>query len=372
MNHPRRAAFSEVTLDNLFLWCDAAVATHQPYPSRSNRRLIVPIANKVANVCTAFFFPPPSRLAFRARHLFEKDIRPDCMVSPALLDLLAPVAEGISIAALIGTPGPFRKLTCLILNAEGNPDLIAKIGGGPIVEGLLQNEANWISRLSSEPKTAVHVPSFVALLKNERYVALVQTILSGAPPPRYLTSVHADFIKAFHAGATVGHFVESPMHEAIYTSHSVTKSRLAAQWKVRWEQAIRRLTASGDFRHQLLAPAHRDFTRWNMREKDGKLHVYDWEFASQGYVPLYDLLHYNLLPSALRGRRISYGSVLRSLDKFVLRNGLPPDYMKGAATQTLAYLLDVSLFYMASHEERVANDKVVNAYGHLIDEILRG
>jgi hypothetical protein len=97
--------------------------------------------------------------------------------------------------------------------------------------------------------------------------------------------------------------------------------------------------------------------------------VFDWEFARDGYVPLYDLYHYHLMPIAVR-KHISMGQARCALRSVVHETeGLPggADKRRHAAAQMLAYLLDVCLFYLESNNGDDHGDMVVLRYGKLID-----
>ena len=60
--------------------------------------------------------------------------------------------------------------------------------------------------------------------------------------------------------------------------------------------------------------AHRDFVPWNIRHDGGKLFIFDWEYATDGYTPTYDVFHYCLMPIVLR-RPPGIRDVVKVLDE---------------------------------------------------------
>ena len=73
-----------------------------------------------------------------------------------------------------------------------------------------------------------------------------------------------------------------------------------------WDERVRKGLALLEYKvgvGVLMSRAHRDMVPWNMR-LDGKkeIHVFDWEYSEQEYLPLYDFFHFLLMPKALSGR----------------------------------------------------------------------
>src|SRR5690606_7709614 len=70
---------------------------------------------------------------------------------------------------------------------------------------------------------------------------------------------------------------------------------------------LEKLAEQKDF----LGPAvlsHGDFTPWNTFFVDGKLYVFDWEYADRGYPAGYDAIHF-LLSLAKRKRQPAFNKI---------------------------------------------------------------
>jgi hypothetical protein len=76
---------------------------------------------------------------------------------------------------------------------------------------------------------------------------------------------------------------------------------LTAAWSRRIEKAMLRIEQSLAGPPIPLVVAHNDFTGWNTRIERGVAKVFDWEYANDEQLPLFDPLHFALAPMALHG-----------------------------------------------------------------------
>src|SRR5690606_9145856 len=71
-------------------------------------------------------------------------------------------------------------------------------------------------------------------------------------------------------------------------------------WKGHYEDALTLLEQALGDRELEFSLAHRDFTPWNTRATtDGEIYAFDWEFAEQGYIELYDYFHFHFMTHLL-------------------------------------------------------------------------
>lgn len=88
---------------------------------------------------------------------------------------------------------------------------------------------------------------------------------------------------------------------------------------------------------------HCDFTPWNMIETDGRLFVFDWEYASLSYPPGLDRWHY-LIQTALFEQRLPAERILEKMASHCREESLQ------------LYLLEVICRFAAREEGRFSGD----------------
>ena len=85
---------------------------------------------------------------------------------------------------------------------------------------------------------------------------------------------------------------------------------------------------------------HGDFTTWNMYEQNGKLFVFDFEYASFGYPKYFDYFHYELL-KWIYSKKLSTEAIWKLLQELICsladRFSLPGDE---AALYCMGYILE--------------------------------
>jgi hypothetical protein len=277
--------------------------------------------------------------------------------------------QAVTIAR-IGTPGPYTKNTVLFMHPEGEPLAIAKVGSSEAAAALLCNEARWLKRLAQTP-LAGQVPTLIDMVERADACVLVESAGVGEPgSSRRPQPGHIQFLAQLQQATdpALG-FAGSAMQATLHETVAALSGKLSDEWQRRAEVALRQVDAQLGESGLPMVAAHRDFAGWNMLESGARLFVFDWEFAREGYVPLYDLYHYHLMPTAVR-KDVSLGQVRSAIRNVVHEaEGLPDGAGKSqyAAAQMLAYLLDVCLFYLESNNGADQGDMVVLRYGKLID-----
>jgi hypothetical protein len=143
------------------------------------------------------------------------------------------------------------------------------------------------------------------------------------------------------------------------------------RWQDRIDRALRRLEAAFSRSPILMTAAQNDFTPWNIRLGGSLAHVFDWEYAADQYLPLFDPLHFVLLPLALK-RRPTAGMERRLREVLVVCHGwFGSSTCHHAEAQALAYLVNLATLYLWSVRGDGIDDPVVESYAALIDRLLR-
>jgi hypothetical protein len=120
-----------------------------------------------------------------------------------------------------------------------------------------------------------------------------------------------------------------------------------------------------------LSLAHGDFAPWNTRLGPSSLFVFDWERASEGMSPLYDVFNFQALQAALQGRR---GGVRDRRFLLTLLDALWPEGRERLPLLYLAYLAHVTLLYSEAQSlaPGVGERKVWGWFAQQIENVLKG
>jgi hypothetical protein len=271
-----------------------------------------------------------------------------------------------------GAAGPWSKDTILILDKKGaKPLYFVKAGAGAAVDSLLQNEADWLCRLRDDKSLAKHVPGIVAHRSGEDLCFVAQYPVSGNLEFS-LGSLQLDFLRKLQ-----GHSLQRMRFEDSNLSHSINArladldGHLTDAWSNRIKKAMRKITESFSDTPILLVAAHNDFTPWNIRLENGCAYVFDWEYAASERLPLFDPLHFALLPLALRGRP-TIKMIQSMYETFQLtKKWLGNDLCYQMQIQALAYLVNLCILYLWSECGKPNSSPVLKSYEQIIDYACR-
>lgn len=341
--------------------------THFGYPSR-NARFMLPVDRVLAKRGLRRALSLRQRIKLALEHLSARRAAPYAETAlMAQVRMLANQPEAPSMISL-GTPGPYNKQTILFLDAEGQPVSVAKISATQAAGVLVAREAEWLRWLQGVQALSGTVPRLLAESSLGEVHVLVQSSFCGEAVSSDLRPAQLRFLARLHqASRQKATYSESPMRDAMQRRLEALSSTLSPAWLQRSERILAHLDARFATVTLPLVLAHRDFSAWNMRRHQEEVFVFDWEYASLGYIPMYDLFHYLLMPIAQR-RAVSSAQARQLVAEAErrYRAGIAPDSF-APDVQFLAYLLDLCLFYLESNGGRDEGDRIVARYGSLID-----
>lgn len=348
--------------------------SHCSYPNSYEERFIVPLEKRLRRIGLTFFMSFKKRLALRfksLRSIWSKGAKRNFRETH-VMTAIKQMAGDLSLRSVvsIGTPGPLSKNAVLLLREDGTPVAVAKIGVTPKAKQQVRKEAHWLRLLADEPTITRWTPALIAEGEVDGACVLIQSICSGRIAGSRLSLEHLKFLRLFQTlFADRDTFQNSVMQQEITRRFQSLESRLSPEWSSRARLAIQNLETGLKDVSVMTVAAHRDFAPWNMRVQNGRLCLFDWEYASKGYLPLYDLFHFHLLPIATRSA-ISQKR-LNLIIKVVKECGKAlddaPQKLQAIEVQLLAYLIDVALFYLETNDGRHTGDRVVHCFGGLID-----
>lgn len=341
-------------------------------PSKESPRWLVPSIPKLRKHSFALYSPHTLRGRV-AKRLLEFGLPRGEPVDVAEAEKLgntfaAALGQPVHMAISIGTPGAYQKLTALVMSTNGQVLAYAKVGRwAPAIESLT-NEARVLSMLWTKPGLRAFVPQ---VLLWER--ARDQAVLLLTPGPdqvglRRFTTHHERFAAALDQefGETAV-FRSSRMWRTVLATFAAIQPMLEQGWRTRFQRSIELIERDLAPYAVRLGLAHRDFTPWNIRHnRDGGLFVFDWEFAAEGYIRDYDYLHFHAMQAALKGRQLKDRGAKRRHSGLLGRPG------PHARCTFLAYLLDLSLFYLHARlsSPTLGDDQVTRWSGQQMDYLL--
>jgi len=264
-----------------------------------------------------------------------------------------------------GTPGPCSKDTVLFTNAESKLVSVVKVSESVKAKNLLQSEKVFLANFRDDVLFHNIVPEIKrsGVCNNLYYIE--QTALQCRPIPNNDCDIYIfNFLDVLHnKSKKLIKLKDSFFYQNITNFRSQTYEGLSENWKGRVDKSfeiIEREIYAFD-----MVYSHRDFTPWNMGVNISKnLCVFDWEYSKAEYFPLIDYFHFYIMPMALNGE----ASVLE-IKKFIDDKKSKIDSISNekVTIQLLAYLLDLSLFYISTRDNFKEVGKVEQQYGNLID-----
>jgi hypothetical protein len=271
-----------------------------------------------------------------------------------------------------GAAGPLSKDTILILDKKGaKPLYFVKAGAGAAVDSLLRNEADWLRRLRDDTSLAKHVPGMVAHRSGEDFCFVAQYPVSGNLEFS-LGALQLDFLRKLQKYSLQPmRFEDSNLFHSINSRMADLDGHLTDAWSNRIKKAMRRITESFSDTPILLVAAHNDFTPWNIRLENSCAYIFDWEHAANEQLPLFDPLHFVLLPLALRSRPTI--KMVQSIDDTLQlsKRWLGNDLCYQMQTQALAYLVNLCILYLWAESGKPDSSPVLKSYERIIDYACR-
>jgi len=201
--------------------------------------------------------------------------------------------NNVELSYYQGTKGPREKQTVQVTR---NNSVIAyiKLAEREDAKKLVLNEYSTFQKFTNKPLESVEVPENVRLEDTGKYSFLYQQAPKNKSGSNYLSQKELlDYVKeisgynksSLHINSLISSdSVPYYTHEELYLRDALV------QW-VSENFGIKDISAHF---------AHGDFVKWNiLRLKDGRPYVFDWEYSSDTFPALFDILHYMIIPSAL-------------------------------------------------------------------------
>jgi hypothetical protein len=353
---------------------DQSIGTHLALRWKGRVRYTIPREKAGQRACWKVFRPGKLEIPLRAMASLPRILGSvGCVESEKLAlirDAIGNVA-GLSCCRA-GAEGVWSKDTILLLNEKtAEPLCIVKAGTGEAVDSLLRNEANWLRTLRDQAPLVGHIPELIAYRSGKDLSFVAQCALPGNLDFR-LGELHFEFLRRLQTYSIQPmRYEDSQLYRTLNSRVKALCGLLTEAWSARLERAMRRIEESLSGSPVLLVAAHNDFTPWNIRVKHNLAYVFDWEYAAIEQLPLFDPLHFVLMPMALRSRSTS--KMIQSMHNTLrlCREQLGAEQCYEPGTQALAYMMNLCTLYLWGDPGRSPSHPALTCYARAIDDICR-
>lgn len=275
--------------------------------------------------------------------------------------------KDLLFAVSLGPPGPHRKPVLQVMTPSGQVLGYAKVGWNEATRGLVQNEVRVLQMLQDEDLPFT-VPRVLYSGDNGAHTLCVQGSPRGGrrPAPPELTT---EYVEVLCALARKG-FSRRLLNESRFWKCIIERVQRVenAYWRHALHRALEAIHEDWRDREVPFHFAHGDFAPWNALVVDGRLHLFDWEYAQEETPAGYDLFHF-LVQTAW----LVEGLKPRKIVEVVLTRTMEPSaeaYWKCADVQTSdiprlfrIYLLDRLSFSSATEPLALGNLRALLTMG---------
>jgi hypothetical protein len=361
-------------VSDLYRTQDQSMATHLALRWKGRVRYTIPHESAGQQMCWKIFRPGklglPLRAMARLPRLFGST---NCGEGAEIASMREATGGDAGLSCCrAGSEGSWTKETVLLLNKKTiEPLFLVKTGAGTTIDSLLQNEADWLRKLQDEKSLADHVPELVALRSGEDRSFIAQSVLLGKFDMR-LGDLHLEFLKKLQRYSLQSvRYEDSVLYRTLNSRLADLDGSLPEAWSTRIETAMKRIEESLSDAQVPLVAAHNDFNPWNIGLHENRAYVFDWEFAANGQMPLFDPLHFVLMPLGLWSRPTAR-IVQRMHETLQLcQQRLGKELCYEGQTQALAYLVNLCTLYLGQFRGASDSSPLLGSYGLVIDQMCR-
>ena len=207
--------------------------------------------------------------------------------------------ESQAVFALsLGTEMRFRKITVQVMRPDGEILGYVKLPLTDAAVERVRHEAETLNHLWSFPALRAHIPRVLYSGEWRNGYILFQSGGPTRPGPVQFNRQCEEFLQLLWGIQTT----EKPGHvlwEEVAARWRKAEPGLSSGWRALGEAALAKAKRELDGVMVPYGVAHGDFAPWNTRVGEGRLYVFDWEFASWEAPTLWDIFHFKTQVGAL-------------------------------------------------------------------------
>ncbi len=257
----------------------------------------------------------------------------------------------------LGTSGPYRKPVIQVITLDGKILGYVKVGWNEATSKLVRHETQILKTLAQSLLLSFIVPRVLHNSYWDDHFICIQSA------PEVISEESPKELKVIHLGALKELATFRMKRMSLQKSHFWTtlKQRVKrvtnAYYKSVLERGIVTLEVEIGKRFLPFHFRHGDFTPWNTKWVEGRLFIFDWEYASEEASPGWDLFHF-LIQSMLLLHRSSIGKIYQAFQEAQTSRYWVERYLKALDLGSewvrpllLAYLLDIFSFRVTEDGE---------------------
>ena len=345
--------------------------THLALHWKGRVRYIVPRKLAGQQACWRVFQPGRLGIPMRAMALLPRlSGATGCVESENLALIRESIGKEAGLSSSrAGAPGPWYKETILFLDQRDEPLYLVKAGAGEEVDALLQNEANWLRTLRDQPSLVGHIPELVTHRSGSDLCFVGQRVVSGSIEFQ-LGQRQLDFLRKLQESSfQTMRYEDSRLYRNLSLRMNELSEALTPAWSTRLKAGMGRIRNSLSGAPILLVAAHNDFTPWNVRLERGVAKVFDWEYADSEQLPLFDPLHFVLMPMALNSQPTIKMVQMMEATLQRCQTWMGPERCYEDKAQALAYLLNLCTLYHWGARGEINSHPAFDSYARMIDHL---
>jgi thiamine kinase-like enzyme len=212
--------------------------------------------------------------------------------------------EATSFAYFTGTDSPHRKVAVQVMDERGLLKGFAKVSRNPQVGALLAHEAGTLDYLQGLDLRTAYTPKVLFFAQQEESSLLVTDTLktSRTASTTEFTLAHRAFVEELAQKTAPPQPVRlGDLANSYRVRFSRIQSNLEGRWVRRLDDAICALESEPGLELRACF-SHGDFTPWNSFLSNGRLYVFDWEYAEQTLPSSNDIIHFLLNEARTRSQ----------------------------------------------------------------------
>lgn len=286
------------------------------------------------------------------------------------------LGKTLAIAAILrGTPGAYQKFTVLLLDANKQPAVCLKMAKHELAQRALHNEAERLRELQQMAPLHGHVPEIQGRFACGSWQCLALSYGAGRVSTGAMEGSTLQFLSTLRqASQTEKRVADCAWWATVNETAEKLRESLLPAWRTRYQDALAIVHNQLANQTVVMCAGHGDFAPWNMRVRDNRLFVFDWEAARREVPCWFDCFHFLAIQAAL-----AKGDVGRQ-QQFNWQNNAAMIWLVATNPQMasqwrllcIAYLLDISLYYASA---RVAapdqgEDRVWEWFGRELDKLM--
>jgi thymidylate kinase len=228
--------------------------------------------------------------------------------------------KDLVFAVSLGTPGPHRKPVIQVMTSSGEVLGYAKVGWNEATRALVENEARVLQMLQGEDLPFA-VPRVLYGDCNGERALCVQ----GSPPvgARAATQeLTAEYVEVL-SNLARRNLCRRPLEESRFWQRIIERVQRVRKtwWQHGLHHALQAVRQDWQDREVPFHFAHGDFAPWNALRTNGRLYLFDWEYAQEEAPAGYDLSHFLVqtfwLVNQLEPREIGKAVLNQAMQRFM-------------------------------------------------------